>query len=197
MWWIKIKVCGNLIECTNVHPGRFFGLHSPTPSTVRAGSFPCLESRKMQEPMIKTSTMQVNNLRTGRSLCSYQPMLTSLSSGSPLLWELTRREETHNQDLSYSGEGFPYGQILLFWFTQHFISQGWVLLPFSINTEAGTHDQELGLFRWRMIWRRFKNVSNKTQKHFVWSRWPDPSIQSWWMYVLEGLSVFIHPHLDQ
>ena len=56
----------------------------------------------------------------------------------------------------------------------------WVLIPPIPYTEAGTHNQELGPFRWRIIWRQIKNVCKKLQKHFVWSHRPDQSIQSWW-----------------
>ena len=71
----KIKICITLIECTNVCTGRFVGFHPPTPWSVRGGPFPCLESIQRQEPMMETPAIQVNNLRTGISLCSSWPML--------------------------------------------------------------------------------------------------------------------------
>ena len=88
----KIKICITLIECTNVCTGRFVGFHPPTPWSVRGGPFPCLESRQRRVPMMETPAIQVNNLRTGISLCSSWPTLWSLSGGSSPLWELKQRQ---------------------------------------------------------------------------------------------------------
>ena len=77
----------------NVCTGRFVRFHPPTPWSVRGGLFPCLESRERQEPMMETPAIQVNNLRTGISLCSSWPMFESPSGGSSPLWQLTQRPE--------------------------------------------------------------------------------------------------------
>ena len=107
--------------------------------------------------------MQVNSLRTGRSLCSYWPMLGSLSGLSLPLWALKQREETHNWDLSYSGEGFSYWKILLFWLTQWLTSEGCILLPSTHRLEPMIDSFGYSGDGWfwdtlKTFWRKCKNV---------------------------------------
>lgn len=60
----------------------------------------------------------------------------------------------------------------------HITSEGWVILPCRINTQVGNHDQDLVLFRSRILIRHIENLPSKIQQCFVWSHWPNPYIQA-------------------